>query len=179
MTPDEYNDLWVTDRPVLVTIVTELRAELSAAQAALTQAERERDEARAELEMQRIDREDAQDDADVAEAIDEAARNDMICFVCELPMRSDQAVTDQDIDNICPKCASETIGVLEHANSTLRAGAEAADDYYQLVIERQRRTIRALVVAARAMWRILRSVYNGRVKMARSWIAEAKRQAKE
>lgn len=43
---------------------------------ALGKAERERDEARAELDMQRIDREDAQDDTDVAEAIDEAARNE-------------------------------------------------------------------------------------------------------
>lgn len=42
---NEYNDLWELDRPVLVTLVTELRADLSAAQAALTQAERERDEA--------------------------------------------------------------------------------------------------------------------------------------
>lgn len=37
---NEYNDLWELDRPVLVTLVTELRAELE-------QAERERDEARA------------------------------------------------------------------------------------------------------------------------------------
>jgi len=33
-----------------------------------------------------------------------------------------------------------------------------------------------LVIPAWAMWRILRSVYHGRVKMARTWIAEAKRQ---
>lgn len=37
---NEYNDLWELDRPVLVTLVTELRA-------ALEQAERERDELRA------------------------------------------------------------------------------------------------------------------------------------
>jgi chromosome segregation ATPase len=49
MTPDEYNDLWELDRPVLVTLVTELRAELSAAQAALTQAERELELTQSEL----------------------------------------------------------------------------------------------------------------------------------
>lgn len=40
---NEYNDLWELDRPVLVTLVTELRAELE-------QAERERDEARGRSE---------------------------------------------------------------------------------------------------------------------------------
>ena len=47
-------------------------AELARLRAELEQARRERDEAWVELEMRRIDREDAQDDADASEAIDES-----------------------------------------------------------------------------------------------------------
>ena len=95
---DEYNDLWELDRPVLVTIVTELRAELSAAQAAQAQAERERDEARGELEK---------------------TKNN-----------------NRQLWDMAGKATDETMCLME-------------------AVDKKNETIRALVVAARAMWRYI------------------------
>ncbi len=122
----EISAMDTTNDEMGVTIGT-LRDDLAEARADVRRLEAQLDAARAEakrlqdlIERRRI------------------ADTDRVCYVCERPMRSDQAVTDQDIDNICPACASETIGTLNHASRTLRAGAEQADARYRAELAQAR-----------------------------------------
>ena len=199
------------------------RADLTEARSDVARFEAALDVANRELANELTERDAARAEAKRLQDLIERRRiadTDMVCYVCERPMRSDQAVTDQDIDNICPACASETIGTLNHASRTLRAGAEQADARYRAElaqaraerdeamkqrdfakdgednmrflkglwenecgfyraqsvarlheIDLGRRTIRALVVFGRAVWRSLRTLAGNQARWQMAQLA--------
>ena len=134
---NEYNDLWELDRPVLVTLVTELRAELSAAQAALTQAERE-------LELTQSKLSNARGEASRLQALIERRR-------IEGDDTRANAAKWEEIALQFQRERDEARAELLVQDAISAMGAKWLVDLTSLRIkyERQRRTIRALVVAAR------------------------------
>ena len=134
---NEYNDLWELDRPVLVTLVTELRAELSAAQAALTQAERE-------LELTQSELSNARGEASRLQALIERRR-------IEGDDTRANAAKWEEIALQFQRERDEARAELLVQDAISAMGAKWLVDLTSLRIkyERQRRTIRALVVAAR------------------------------
>ena len=133
---NEYNDLWELDRPVLVTLVTELRAELSAAQAALTQAERE-------LELTQSKLSNARGEASRLQALIERRR-------IEGDDTRANAAKWEEIALQFQRERDEARAELLVQDAISAMGAKWLVDLTSLRIkyERQRRTIRALVVAA-------------------------------